>query len=97
MKNFKFKIDGVDYEVSVNELEGNNAEVVVNGKSFNVELDNEQPTASAPVARVAQSCYISQSHIISISHKSISKSCAIDEKRNAGTVTCITQVLQLLQ
>ena len=55
MKNFKFKIDGVDYEVSVNELEGNNAEVVVNGKSFNVELDNEQPTASAPVARVAQS------------------------------------------
>ena len=55
MKNFKFKIDGVDYEVSVNELEGNNAEVVVNGKSFNVELDNEQPTASTPVARVAQS------------------------------------------
>ena len=55
MKNFKFKIDGVDYEVSVNELGGNNAEVVVNGKSFNVELDNEQPTASAPVARVAQS------------------------------------------
>ena len=58
MKNFKFKIDGVDYEVSVNELEGNNAEVVVNGKSFNVELDNEQPTASAPVARVAQSAAV---------------------------------------
>ena len=53
MKNFKFKIEGVDYEVSVNELEGNNAEVVVNGKSFNVELENEQPTAVAPVARVA--------------------------------------------
>ena len=58
MKNFKFKIDGVDYEVSVNELEGNNAEVVVNGKSFNVELDNEQHTASAPVARVAQSAAV---------------------------------------
>ena len=55
MKNFKFKIDGVDYEVSVKELEGNNAEVVVNGKSFNVEIENEQPTAVAPVARVAQS------------------------------------------
>ncbi len=53
MKNFKFKIDGVDYEVSVNELEGNNAEVVVNGKSFNVELDNEQP-AVAPTVRAAQ-------------------------------------------
>lgn len=54
MKNFKFKIDGVDYKVSVNELEGNNAEVVVNGKSFNVELENEQPTTTSPVARVAQ-------------------------------------------
>ncbi len=54
MKNFKFKIDGVDYEVSVNELEGNNAEVVVNGKSFNVELDNEQPAATTAPRAAAQ-------------------------------------------
>lgn len=48
MKEFKFKIDGVAYEVSVNELEGDSAEVVVNGKKFSVELEKEQAVVAAP-------------------------------------------------
>ena len=36
MKEFKFEIDGRAYQASVEELEDNMAQVVVNGKAFQV-------------------------------------------------------------
>ena len=45
MKKFKFIIDGSKYEVSVNEIENNVAEVEVNGTPFTVEIEREQKTA----------------------------------------------------
>ena len=73
MKQFKFIINGNKYEVKVEELEQNHAEVVVNGTHFTVELEHEQkktpsvvpPTmnrsskkTSAPVAVPASSSTI---------------------------------------
>lgn len=48
MSQYKFKINGSNYEVAVNSVEGNIANVTVNGVSYNVELENA-PAAAAPV------------------------------------------------
>ena len=61
MKTYKFKINGNDYEVMVNSVEGNTADVTVNGTGYKVEMENapaapaaapksEPATAPAPVA-----------------------------------------------
>lgn len=47
MKDFKFKIDGKAFEVSVNEKDDTNVEVTVNGKAYSVELENAPKAAHA--------------------------------------------------
>ena len=54
MKEYKYKINGNEYNVAVEELEGNKANVTVNGKTYEVELDKPaKPEVSKPVARPA--------------------------------------------
>ena len=56
MKTYRFKINGNDYEVAINSVEGKNASVTVNGTAYQVELE-EAPAAApvqAPVAAPAQ-------------------------------------------
>lgn len=50
MKNYKFKINGNEYNVAINSIEGNIADVNVNGTAYQVELE-EAP--AAPVQAVA--------------------------------------------
>jgi biotin carboxyl carrier protein len=49
MKEYKFKINGNKYAVSIDSVEGKNAEVTVNGTSYSVEMENGAPQAQ-PVA-----------------------------------------------
>lgn len=50
MKTYKFKINGKEYSVDINGIEGKNADVTVNGVSYSVELENDVPAvAAAPV------------------------------------------------
>ena len=51
MKTYKFKINGNEYNVDINSVEGNIADVTVNGASYKVEMD----TPVAPAAPVAAS------------------------------------------
>lgn len=52
MKEYKYKINGNEYNVAVEELEGNKASVTVNGKTYQVELDRPaKPVVTKPVAR----------------------------------------------
>ena len=51
MKEYKYKINGNEYAVTVGEIENNIAHIEVNGKSYEVELP-EQPKAPA-VKRVS--------------------------------------------
>ncbi|MCQ2175942.1 MAG: biotin/lipoyl-binding protein [Bacteroidales bacterium] len=55
MKEYKFKINGNEYNVAINGIEGKNADVTVNGVSYNVELENAPAPApaAAPVAQAA--------------------------------------------
>lgn len=54
MKEYKFRINGNEYNVAVNSVEGNIADVTVNGTSYKVEMENA-PAApvQAPVQQAA--------------------------------------------
>ena len=60
MTQYKFKINGNEYNVAINSVEGNIADVTVNGASYKVEMENApvvpaQPApAAAPVAAPVQ-------------------------------------------
>ena len=47
MKNYKFKINGKDYDVTIGEAEGKMLSVNVNGADYQVELENA-PAAGMP-------------------------------------------------
>lgn len=49
MKQYKFRINGNEYEVAVNSVSGNIADVTVNGAQYKVEMDGTAP-AAAPSA-----------------------------------------------
>lgn len=59
MTNYKFKINGKPYEVSVNSVKDGIADVNVNGVSYNVEIENApaapvEAPVTTPVAASAQ-------------------------------------------
>lgn len=54
MKEYKFKINGNDYNVAINSTNGNLADVTVNGVSYQVEMENAMPAdpvQSAPAQK----------------------------------------------
>ena len=53
MKQYKYKINGNLYNVTVNDVEDNIANVEVNGTSYKVELDKPVKAAPKPVTRPA--------------------------------------------
>ena len=63
MSNYQYKVNGVDYNVEIEDIEGNIAKVTVNGKPFEVELkepvkkpmQRKKVHVSAPAAAPAAS------------------------------------------
>lgn len=53
MKEYKYKINGNPYTVSVGDIEGKNVTVEVNGVTYSVELEKEAAPKIKPVARAA--------------------------------------------
>ena len=53
MKEYKFKINGSDYNVVINSVEGTMANVTVNGAAYSVEMEKEAAPAPAPQAAPA--------------------------------------------
>lgn len=51
MKKFKFKISGSEYEVSVNEIDNNVAEIEVNGTPFTVEIERQEKSSPLTLSR----------------------------------------------
>ncbi|MBR1960283.1 MAG: acetyl-CoA carboxylase biotin carboxyl carrier protein subunit [Bacteroidales bacterium] len=52
MKTYRFKINGNEYNVAINSVDGTNASVTVNGTDYQVELENA-PAASVQTAPAA--------------------------------------------
>ncbi len=59
MDKYQYKVNGIDYEVEIEEIEGTTAKVTVNGKSFEVEMKEPvkatKPKKVSPVAAPAAS------------------------------------------
>lgn len=57
MKEYKYKINGKDYTVAIGEIEGNIANVEVNGTAYKVEMEKkeEEKPIVKPIARPAAS------------------------------------------
>lgn len=53
MKTYKLKINGNAYEVAINSVEGNIADVTVNGASYQVEMENAPAVQAAPAVQPA--------------------------------------------
>ena len=56
MKEYRFKINGIEYQVAIGEADGNMLNVNVNGANYQVELENAPvaaPVQAAPVAQAA--------------------------------------------
>ncbi len=49
MKNFKFTISGNDYEVEIQKLEGDTAEIEVNGTTYQVEIEQKKAFTKTPI------------------------------------------------
>jgi len=49
MKKFKFTIEGTSYSVNVKSVEGNQAEIEVNGKNYAVGLEEEVNPLKTPI------------------------------------------------
>ena len=49
MKNFKFKINGTEYSVDINEVEGQEISLDVNGTPYKVTVDKEMKTKQVTV------------------------------------------------
>ena len=54
MKQYKYKINGNLYNVTVNDLEENIARVEVNGTPYTVEIDKPVKAAPKPVTKPNQ-------------------------------------------
>jgi len=48
MKKFKFTIQGSEYEVEIQKIEGNNAQIEVNGTTYDVEISKQIQTSKTP-------------------------------------------------
>ncbi len=51
MNNYKLKINGTDYNVDINEVEGQEIKLTVNGTDYIVTVDQEIKQQRKPVAR----------------------------------------------
>lgn len=54
MKEYKFKIGGKEFNVVVNSINGNKADVTVNGVNYDVDMENAAPAAAPVQASAAQ-------------------------------------------
>ena len=53
MKEYKYKINGNSYKVTIGDIEDNIAHVEVNGTPYNVEMEKAPKTTSKPAVRPA--------------------------------------------
>jgi len=89
MAQYKFKINGNEYDVAVNSIEGNIADVTVNGAAYKVEMENTPaPQAAAPAARPTVAAPAVQTPAVSAPQPA-----AVPAKAASGTGKAVTSPL----
>lgn len=80
MKNFKFTINGNQYECEIAGIEDNVAEVIVNGTKYTVEVDKTLSPVKTP--KLVRSTVVPSTD----SHPSIAKTASPDAPKGGGTI-----------
>ena len=95
MNKYQYKVQGVDYEVEIEEVEGNIAKVNVNGIPFEVEMQQPinaaKPQAAAPVATPAAGNALKAPLPGTITAVNVK----VGDKVNAGDVVIILEAMKM--
>lgn len=80
MKNFKFTINGNEYDAEIIGIEENTAEVSVNGVSYSVEIDRKMQTIKTP--KLVRTMAVPSTD----SHPSVSKTASPLAPKGTGSI-----------
>jgi biotin carboxyl carrier protein len=80
MKNFKFTINGNEYDAEIIGIEENIAEVSVNGVSYTVEIDRKMQTVKTP--KLVRTMAVPSTD----SHPSVSKTASPSAPKGTGSI-----------
>ena len=80
MRNFKFKINGHDYEVNIKNIDENLAELEVNGSPYTVEVDKSLETSKTP--KLVRSVSVPSTD----AHPSVAKTSNPQEPKGVGHI-----------
>jgi len=80
MKNFKFTINGNEYDAGINSIEDNIAEVSVNGVKYTVEIDRKMQTLKTP--KLIRTMAVPSTD----SHPSVSKTASPSAPKGTGNI-----------
>jgi biotin carboxyl carrier protein len=80
MKNFKFTINGNEYDAEIIGIEENTAEVSVNGVSYTVEIDRKMQTVKTP--KLVRTMAVPSTD----SHPSVSKTASPSAPKGTGSI-----------
>lgn len=80
MKNFKFTINGNEYDAEIIGIEDSTAEVSVNGVSYSVEIDRKMQTTKTP--KLIRTLAVPSTD----SHPSVSKTASPSAPKGTGNI-----------
>lgn len=80
MKNFKFTINGNEYDAEIVSIEENTAEVAVNGVTYSVEIDRKLQTIKTP--KLVRTMAVPSTD----SHPSVSKTSSPAAPKGTGSI-----------
>ncbi len=80
MKNFKFTINGNEYDAEIIGIEENTAEVAVNGVTYSVEIDRKLQTVKTP--KLVRTMAVPSTD----SHPSVSKTASPSAPKGTGNI-----------
>lgn len=107
MKDYKYTINGTKYEVTVGDIVENKVDIVVNGETFNVELEKEaEPEKKKPVLGKPAESSVSTEEPTSESKGTVNKNAALkaplpgvitDIKVNVGDEVAVGDTVIVLE
>ena len=107
MKEFKYTIDGKEYKVQIEDVEGNIADVTVNGEAFKVEMEQEaepekkvvlgQPTAEAEEGETASAANVNTANALKAPLPGVVTEIkvAVGDEVKAGDVVVVLEAMKM--
>ena len=80
MKNFKFRINGNEYQTEIISVDDNIAEVSINGMTYSVEIDRKVPVTKTP--KLVRTMAVPSTD----SHPSVSKTSSPSAPKGTGNI-----------